>query len=137
MISKGCDVSEFFPDVVKNVASPNIEIRKLVYIYLLRYSGLRISDATSLRKDRVTEDGRLFLHMQHKTRVPVYVPLPPVVVRALRAVADMFPDREYFFWTGTGRSTSPVSTGVRRAQRSGATTQLPDSMCEANAGTDR
>ena len=51
--------------------------RVLAYIYLLRYSGLRISDATSLRKDRVTADGRLFLHMQHKTRVPVYVPLPP------------------------------------------------------------
>ncbi|CAG8433270.1 4151_t:CDS:10 [Diversispora eburnea] len=38
MISKGRDVSEFFPDVVKNVASQNLEIRKLVYIYLLRYA---------------------------------------------------------------------------------------------------
>lgn len=31
-------MSEFFAAVVKNVASPNLEIRKLVYIYLLRYA---------------------------------------------------------------------------------------------------
>ena len=38
MISKGRDVSEFFAQVVKNVAVPNLEIRKLVYIYILRYA---------------------------------------------------------------------------------------------------
>ncbi|THH26301.1 hypothetical protein EUX98_g7887 [Antrodiella citrinella] len=38
LISKGRDVSEFFAQVVKNVASHNIEIRKLVYIYLPRYA---------------------------------------------------------------------------------------------------
>ncbi|KAJ1674689.1 AP-3 complex subunit beta, partial [Spiromyces aspiralis] len=38
LISRGIDVSKYFPDVVKNVASPSVEIRKLVYIYLLRYA---------------------------------------------------------------------------------------------------
>jgi AP-3 complex subunit beta len=38
MISKGRDVSEFFAQVVKNVASHNMEVRKLVYIYILRYA---------------------------------------------------------------------------------------------------
>lgn len=38
LISKGRNVSEFFAQVVKNVASHNLEIRKLVYIYLLRYA---------------------------------------------------------------------------------------------------
>lgn len=38
MISKGRDVSEFFAQVVKNVAVPNLEVRKLVYIYLSRYA---------------------------------------------------------------------------------------------------
>lgn len=38
MISKGRDMSAFFPQVVKQVASPSVEIRKLVYIYLLRYA---------------------------------------------------------------------------------------------------
>ncbi|KAI8049693.1 adaptin N terminal region-domain-containing protein [Syncephalis plumigaleata] len=38
LISKGWNVAEFFPHVVKLVASRNIDIRKLVYIYLLRYA---------------------------------------------------------------------------------------------------
>jgi AP-3 complex subunit beta len=35
-ISKGRDMEGFFAQVVKNVVAPSIEIRKLVYIYLLR-----------------------------------------------------------------------------------------------------
>ena len=31
-------MSKFFPDVVKNVVAPSFEVRKLVYIYLLRYA---------------------------------------------------------------------------------------------------
>ncbi|KAH9958555.1 adaptin N terminal region-domain-containing protein [Russula dissimulans] len=38
MISKGRNVSEYFVQVVKNVAAPSLEVRKLVYIYLLRYA---------------------------------------------------------------------------------------------------
>ncbi|KAI0259849.1 adaptin N terminal region-domain-containing protein [Gloeopeniophorella convolvens] len=38
MISKGRNVSEYFAQVVKNVAASNLEVRKLVYIYLLRYA---------------------------------------------------------------------------------------------------
>jgi AP-3 complex subunit beta len=38
LISKGRNVSEYFAQVVKNVASSNFEVRKLVYIYILRYA---------------------------------------------------------------------------------------------------
>ncbi|KAJ1925896.1 AP-3 complex subunit beta [Tieghemiomyces parasiticus] len=38
VIAKGHDASPYFPDVVKNVAVGNLEIRQLVYIYLLRYA---------------------------------------------------------------------------------------------------
>ncbi|KAF9522067.1 adaptin N terminal region-domain-containing protein [Crepidotus variabilis] len=38
LISKGRNATEYFASVVKNVASPNLEIRKLVYIYLLKYA---------------------------------------------------------------------------------------------------
>lgn len=38
MISKGRDVPEFFPDVVKNVVVKNIEVKKLVYVYLVHYA---------------------------------------------------------------------------------------------------
>lgn len=38
MIAKGRDASELFPAVVKNVVSKNIEVKKLVYVYLVRYA---------------------------------------------------------------------------------------------------
>lgn len=37
-MARGEDCSIFFADVVKNVASPTLEIKKLVYLYLLRYA---------------------------------------------------------------------------------------------------
>lgn len=38
MISKGKDIPEFFPDVVKNVVVKSIEVKKMVYIYLVHYA---------------------------------------------------------------------------------------------------
>jgi len=34
MVAKGRDASDLFPAVVKNVVSKNIEVKKLVYVYL-------------------------------------------------------------------------------------------------------
>ena len=36
MLARGRDVGDLFPAVVKNVVSKNIEIKKLVYVYLTR-----------------------------------------------------------------------------------------------------
>lgn len=38
MVAKGRDASELFPAVVKNVVSKNAEVKKLVYVYLVRYA---------------------------------------------------------------------------------------------------
>ena len=38
MVSKGRDVSEFFSDVVKNMAVRSVEVKKMVYIYLVHYA---------------------------------------------------------------------------------------------------
>ncbi len=38
MLSKGKDIPEFFPDVVKNVVVRSIEVKKMVYIYLVHYA---------------------------------------------------------------------------------------------------
>ncbi|CEF67653.1 Ruby [Strongyloides ratti] len=38
MVAKGKDCSELFPAVVKNVAAKNLELKKLVYVYLVRYA---------------------------------------------------------------------------------------------------
>ncbi|KAH9624201.1 hypothetical protein KSS87_008278 [Heliosperma pusillum] len=38
LIAQGIDVSNYFPQVVKNVASQSLEVKKLVYVYLLHYA---------------------------------------------------------------------------------------------------
>ncbi|XP_022870799.1 AP-3 complex subunit beta-like [Olea europaea var. sylvestris] len=38
LIAQGFDVSSYFPQVVKNVASQSLEVKKLVYLYLLHYA---------------------------------------------------------------------------------------------------
>lgn len=38
MMSKGREIPEFFPDVVKNVMVQNLEVKKMVYIYLVYYA---------------------------------------------------------------------------------------------------
>lgn len=38
MLSKGKNVSDFFPDVVKNVIVKSVEVKKMVYNYLVHYA---------------------------------------------------------------------------------------------------
>jgi integrase/recombinase XerD len=73
-------------------------------ILLLRYSGLRISDASTLERSRL-EGMKLFLYTQ-KTGTPVRVPLPQHVVDALHESRS--DDPRYFFWNGRCRRTSAV-----------------------------
>ncbi|WOL08416.1 AP3-complex subunit beta-A [Canna indica] len=45
LLAQGSDVSQFFPQVVKNVASQSLEVKKLVYLYLLHYAEKRQNEA--------------------------------------------------------------------------------------------
>jgi site-specific recombinase XerD len=63
---------------------------------LMRYSGLRISDATMLRLDRLDKN-RLSLRTQ-KAHKDISVLLPGLVVDALRAFDPT--SKGYFFWNG-------------------------------------
>ncbi|MGE0393083.1 MAG: tyrosine-type recombinase/integrase [Vicinamibacterales bacterium] len=76
-------------------------------ILLMRYSGLRISDAVSLRRDRIQSD-RLFLYQQ-KTGTPVNVPLPRFVIDAVLAASGP----EYVFWSGKGKLGSALDDWAR------------------------
>lgn len=95
----------------------NNPARVTAFVSVLRYGGLRISDAAGLEQTRLMRDGKLFLHEQHKTKVPVFVPLPPVAIDALRAQAVVNSDRRYFFWTGIGTLESTVSSWKRTLYR--------------------
>lgn len=64
---------------------------------LLRYSGLRISDALSFSPEKL-DGNRAFLYMK-KTGDPVYVWLPDVVIKALNALTLV---QGKYFWTTRG-----------------------------------
>lgn len=79
-----------------HVASTKRTHRQLkALLLLMRYSGLRISDAIALKKSDV-RDGKVFLY-QAKTGHPVLIPLPDFVLEALDDLTDT---GEYFFWNG-------------------------------------
>jgi integrase/recombinase XerD len=66
-------------------------------VLLMRWSGLRISDAVALERSRLI--GNKILLYQHKTGQPVYVPLPHEVANSLRAIPPLgnIPNPRFFF----------------------------------------
>jgi integrase len=70
--------------------------RTKAFVMTMRHSGLRIGDTIALTRERV-KGNKLFLYTQ-KTGTAVYVPLPPVVAKALGQL-----DGEYFFTSGTAK----------------------------------
>ncbi|CAJ0637840.1 12038_t:CDS:10 [Entrophospora sp. SA101] len=85
------DLSEFFPDVVKNVASQNLEIRKLVYIYLLRYAeqepDLALLSINTFQKD-LTDQNLLIRAMALRVMSGIRVPvISPIVLLAIKKYA--------------------------------------------------
>jgi integrase/recombinase XerD len=95
----------------KGVHSWDTPKRIRAFLLLLRYSGLRRTDAVGLHRDRIT-DGKLFLYTQ-KTGVPVRIPLPQFVIDAMEEVRK----GEYYFWSGNGNIKSATSAWDRAFRR--------------------
>jgi integrase len=87
------------------------QIRALVL--LLRYSGLRIGDATSCEVSRLTAD-RIFLYT-HKTGVPVSCKLPAFVVESLHSAPRN--SERHWFWSGAGSIENNAETWRRKLRR--------------------
>ena len=79
-------------------AAKNKARRVRALVLLLRYAGLRISDAIGCEADRL-QSGKLFLYTQ-KTGQHVYCPLPAFVVAELESAPRV--SGRYWFWTGAG-----------------------------------
>ncbi|RPB07655.1 hypothetical protein P167DRAFT_568437 [Morchella conica CCBAS932] len=96
MMSHGTDCSPFFADVVKNVASPNLEIKKLVYIYLLRYAesepDLALLSINTIQK-ALTDQSQLVRSMAIRVMAGIRVPVISQIVALgiKRCAADMSP----------------------------------------------
>lgn len=87
---------------------------------LMRWTGLRIRDAVTLERRRLSTDPTTGLYSvmirQKKTGDWVYCPIPPHVVTMLRTVPPgpkQIAGGPYFFWTGNGLPKTLVSNWER------------------------
>ncbi|KRY14743.1 AP-3 complex subunit beta-2 [Trichinella patagoniensis] len=94
LIAKGKDASDLFAAVVKNVASKNPEVKKLVYVYLTRYAEeqqdlalLSISTFQRALKDPNQLIRASALRVLSSIRVPIIVPIMMLVIK--ESVRDM------------------------------------------------
>ncbi|MGA2387496.1 MAG: tyrosine-type recombinase/integrase [Candidatus Sulfotelmatobacter sp.] len=80
-------------------------------VQLMRWSGLAIRDAVTLRRDEIVFDKAKKLHRivtsRQKTGTHVSVPIPQPVAKELLGVLNGNP--VYVFWTGKGTETTCVS----------------------------
>lgn len=90
MLSKGKDVSDFFPDVVKNVIVKSIEVKKMVYNYLVHYADfnpqcreLALLSINSFQKD-LSGPNQLFRGLA--LRVMTSIRVPDIIQIQLMAV---------------------------------------------------
>jgi integrase/recombinase XerD len=95
-------------------AYPNKQnaVRLAAVVLVMRYTGLRIRDVVTLRKDHV-RDGKLFLRTA-KTGTKVFCPLPAVVIRALEEIGAK---GEFYFWSGTSKPKSVVGDYQRALRK--------------------
>jgi AP-3 complex subunit beta len=99
MLSKGKDIPEFFPDVVKNVVVKSIEVKKMVYIYLVHYADFNPScreiallSINSFQKDMSGTNPLirgLALRVMTSIRVPDIIQIQLLAVR--KCAADSSP----------------------------------------------
>ena len=83
----------------------------LAVTLLMRYAGLRISDAVCLHQSRILPDRSIFLYT-HKTSEPVIVPMHPELEQALGQIAPN--SASYYFWSGESAVTTATDNWRRR-----------------------
>ena len=96
MIYRSKPCLPYFSAVVKNVASPNVEIKKLVYIYLLHYAesepDLALLSINTIQKsltDQSPQVRAMALRVMSGIRVPVISHIVSLAIK--RGCADMSP----------------------------------------------
>lgn len=93
---KGSDMRHFFPDVVKNIHVPSIELRKLIYVFIVYYAedcpNETLLSISAFQKDLLDPSMHvraLALRMLASLRIPAIQPVVMVAVR--KCAADMAP----------------------------------------------
>jgi integrase len=100
---------------------PGVEKKLKALVLLMRYSGIRISDAAMFHRDQI-KAGKLFLR-QTKTKHPVWVPLPKKVLKALEACDE---GQAHYFYSGIGKPKSSITEWQERLRKVYDLAGVPD-----------
>lgn len=92
------------------------------FVYVMRYAGFRISDATLLKVSAL-KGGRLFIRTA-KTGETVWCPLPHYVAKALQSIPHKHPD--YFFWSGYSKTQAATSLWRKRLAKLFTAAKVPN-----------
>lgn len=98
---------------IHSQSPPRICRQLKALLLLMRFSGLCISDAVSLERDRIDGNGRLFLY-QAKTSQPVLIPLPKIVLDALKDCDEGDP---HYFWNGRSALKTALTEWQERLKK--------------------
>ncbi len=99
-ILKACEI---YPDKETHNRFKVFATRLKAFILVMRYTGLRIRDVVTLRKQHI-QNGKVFLRTA-KTGTKVFCPLPKTVLEALNAIGAK---GDCYFWTGESKPKSAV-----------------------------
>jgi integrase len=99
----------------------DLEKKLRALVLLMRYSGIRISDAVMFKLSSV-RGGNMTLR-QAKTKHPVTVPLPPFVIEALDACDE---GDDYLFYKQVGTPKSAITEWQRRLKMVYEMAGIPD-----------
>jgi integrase/recombinase XerD len=119
-------VLPFTPEQMKSIIGaipkyPKVgRVRIKALVLLLRYTGLRLTDAVTLSRQKIT-DGKLLLRTS-KTGTVIYCPLPTVLLDALTEC----PAGQYPFWSGTSKPKAAVGDWQRALKRLFKLAGVPD-----------
>jgi site-specific recombinase XerD len=98
--------------------APYERLRARALVLLLRYTGMRISDVSMLRRDRV-RDHSVFLHTM-KNGKPVFRPIPHFMEQALAELPlpkSTKGESQHFFWSGNGTTRAFIRGTTRTLAR--------------------
>jgi integrase len=104
-IDKMLKAIPLYPEHLEN------HVRLKALILLLWHSGLRIGDAVTLDRGRLS-NGSIYMRTA-KTNTEVFIPLPPHVLKALEKCSGT----PYPFWTGASKRKSCIGNWQRSLKR--------------------
>ncbi len=96
IMAQGGNSAQFFPSVVKNISTPNIQLRKLVYVYLLRHASkepdLALLSINAIQKSLTDKNAMLrTLSLRVMSSINISVIAPIVLLGIKRAISDSNP----------------------------------------------